>query len=314
MPTAAGEVSLVARRVRLAIVVAAGIGVALRAAPAQEAVRAAPVNLMAAVARTAAEPGWRVEPLADGRLAAIGVSRAGEVTQVIGIACGTSHRPEVAVDARGAVSMPRAFVIEAGGRLAAIPIAPSGASTQGADALLDAIAVTPDGALDLALDDRAFPTGGAREALEPVWKQCEQLFGWRITDPDPQQLVWSYVPGPSEPTLAFKGPRSDAVAAAIACDPNRGAVTLRVADLVRAGRRPQPLRFTLEASGESFTIAGQAVAPGLATGTLAAPDRLLGALADAARITVRARAASVTLPAQVLRILLPHFRHACALP
>ncbi len=288
----------------------------LLVAPATAAEPPRPVNLTSAVARTAAEPGWRVEQLADGRTVTIGVNVANGVTHVIGIACGAAHRPEIAVDARGAVAMPRVVALETTNQLTAVPVAPAGASTQGADALLSVLAGMPDGAR-LSVDDQAFPIAGAREALEPMWKECEQLFGWRITDVNPQQFVWSYVPDPPEPRLVFKGPTTESFVASLTCDPNRGAVTVHVAEVGKGVRKGQAAAFTLEASGESIAIAGKADparGANLIAGTLTEPELLLTALADATQLGVKTKTTSLTVPTAGLRILLPRFRHACALP
>jgi hypothetical protein len=290
-----------------------------KAAPSAPAVApSAPVSLPAAVARTAAQPGWRVEALADGRLAMIGVNVAGDVTHVIGVACGASYRPEIAVDARGALAMPRAIVMEVGSQIAAIPIAPAGVSTDGVDALLSALAGTQEDGLKLSIEERSFPMGGARGALEPVWKQCEQLFGWRVTDPDPQQMFWSYVPdNTAEPALIFRSPSAGKLGMSLGCDPKRGALALNVADLVK-GKAGQTVRLTLEANGEKFEVSGQTRAgPGganLVAATIAEPEAVLAALAEASRLTVRTKGAQVAVPTRALGPLLPRFRHACALP
>jgi hypothetical protein len=285
--------------------------------PAARPAPAPPVSLTAAVARTAAQPGWRVEPLADGRLAMIGVNVTGEVTHVIGIACGASHRPELAVDARRAVAMPRAIVMEVGSQIAAIPIAPTGAGTDGVDALLSALAGTPEDGLKLLIEERPFPMTGARAALEPVWKQCEQLFGWRVTDPDAQQMFWSYVPdNAAAPALMFRSPSAGRLSVSLTCDPNRGALAVSVADLAKG--KAQTVRFTLDANGESFALSGQG-RPGaggayLVTATIAEPDAVLAALAEASRVTFRTKGGELAVPTRALGPLLPRFRHACALP
>ncbi len=248
----------------------------------------------------------------------IGVNLAGNITHVIGIACGASYRPEIAMDARGAVAMPRAIVMEVGSQVAAIPIAPAGVSTDGVDALLSALAGTQEDGLKLTVEDRDFPMSGARQALEPVWKQCEQLFGWRVTDADPQQMFWSYVPdNPAEPALIFRSPSAGKLSVSLSCDPNRGALGVSVADLVK-GKAGQPVRLTVEMNGEKFELSGQS-RPGaggatMVTATIGDPDAVLGALAEATRLTFRSKGTQVSVPTRALGSLLPRFRHACALP
>ncbi len=69
----------------------------------------APPNLVAAVAQASAEPHWRTELFADGRVAAIGVDTISGVTHVVGIACGDSQRPEIAANVRGNAVFPHAL-------------------------------------------------------------------------------------------------------------------------------------------------------------------------------------------------------------
>lgn len=300
-------------RCTLAIALVAG-GVLANAAFAQPAVR---TPLTAALTVAPVAIGWRVEKLADGRLAAIGTDATAGPMHVIGIACGASKRPEIAADIRGGASGPRALLIETGDSVTAFPIDAGGAAATGVDALVADIML--DAKSKMWLDQQVFPTDGAQDALAQVGKDCERS-GWQYGNDDAKQLVWVYsARGDEPPSLTFGKPSTGWLLTVLTCDQASKSVTVKSTALPSRSKSGQAIALNIQVGDWKVSANGRAEildegdVAGFVVATLNQPRLLLDALANGKLLTLRSKSAMLAVSTRGLGQLLPRFQAACNL-
>ena len=256
----------------------------------------APVTLMAAVTATAETSGWRVEVLADGRAAAIGVDSAEGIVRVIGIACGESKRPEIAANVRGSAAFPRALLVEWENTTTAFAIDPASAIPSGVDALVSDLIFTGDRPVKMWLDDHPFATNGARQALSRVEKDCEQRFSWQYGNDDERQLVWELSANPDFPTrLTFGKPWTGWLLVELTCDKNSKALLVKPTNLPSGTTPGQVIPLNIQVNDQNFLITSQAEIfnagdiAGFLVAKIDPPHLFLDALRQTKDLTFRAR-------------------------
>ena len=278
----------------------------------------APMTLMAAVTRTPATSGWRIEVLADGRVAAIGVDSAEGIVRVIGIACGESKRPEIAANVRGSAAFPRALLVEWEDTTAAFAIDPAGAIPSGVDVLVSDLIFTDDRSVKMWLDDYPFATNGARQALSRVGKDCEQRFGWQYGNDDEHQLVWELSDNAGYSTrLTFGKPWTGWLLVELTCDKDKNALLVKPTNVPPGTKTGQPVPLAIQIGDQEYSFASRAELfnAGDIAGFLIArvdqPRALLDAFQHAKEVIFRANSEALTVSARGLAPLVRRFQTAC---
>ena len=275
-----------------------------------------PAPLTAALAAAPGTVGWRVESLADGRIAAIGADAISGPMRVIGIACGASKRPEIVAAVRGGASLPRSLLVETEDSIMAFPIEASGPAASNPDALVADLSFDPK--LKMWLDREPFPVVGAKAALAEVEKDCKRRFGWEYSNDHDKQLVWIFSLGGDPPKLVFGKPSSGWVEAALSCDRAK-AVIVRSTALPPRTKSGQSMTLAMQAGDWKLSAAARAEVfkegdvAGFVVARLGQPGPLFDALASGQPLTLRAGSKSQTIPGRGADALLPRFRAACNL-
>lgn len=277
---------------------------------------AARTPLIAALTAAPGAVGWQMEKLADGRIAAIGSDATAGPMHTIGIACGASKRPEIAATVRGGASFPKALLIETEDSVTAFPIDASGPRAAGVDALAADILFSAN--TKMWLDQQSFPIAGAQLALAEVAKDCEGRFGWQYGNDHEKQLAWVlYVRSGEPPSLIFGKPSSGWLLTVLTCDRAAKALTIKSTALPARSKPRQVIPLSIEVDDWKVSTSARAEildegdVAGFVVATLRQPGSLLAALANGKALTLRSKAASLTVSARGIGPLLPRFQAAC---
>lgn len=277
--------------------------------------------VLTAAAASPAADGWRTDTLADGQVAAIGKGVVDGMSQIVGLTCGATKRPELFIAVPGSGKAARTLTVESSDMKIALPFSPLGNEAAAGDALLAGLFGPDDAKFRIAVDNRPFPSSGAREAFERVEKDCEQRSGWRYGNDDERQLVWiSPIPDRGAPQLTFGKPATGWVMAALSCDRTAKALIVKSTGFPKRSRSGRTLPLVFHIDGHKYTATGRVTrfdggdVPGLLIANFRRPQKLLNELQLATAATLQSGGNRISIGAEGLAPLLPQFRASCGLP